>query len=160
MILLMFVFVGIFFLLFLLYQYLVRKIRFHRPKNFPQKGRLPNPKAKDKRVVTCVGDSITHGNVSTNYVDMLERWLGEGYFFYNAGVNSDLTFTVLERLDDVIATQPDFVTLLIGTNDINATVSKASLRSYYQFKKIAPSILPDFENFQKNYVEIIRRLKT
>jgi lysophospholipase L1-like esterase len=160
MLFLLYVLIGIFVLVFLLYQYLIRKMRFHRPKNFPRKGQVPNPSAKGKVVVTCVGDSITHGNVSVNYVDMLERWLGETYFFYNAGVNSDLTYSIIDRLDDIIATQPNFLTLLIGTNDVNATVSKASLRSYYQFKKIAPHTTPDFEGYQQNYAEIIHRLKT
>jgi lysophospholipase L1-like esterase len=153
-------FIGIFVLVFVVYQYLVRKLRFHRPKNFPRQGQVPYSAAKGKKSVVCIGDSITHGNVSANYVDMLERWMGEDFFFYNAGVNSDLTYTVLDRLDAIIAAQPDFVTLLIGTNDVNATVSKASLRKYYQFKKITPGSIPDFESFQKNYVEIVRRLKT
>ena len=157
---LIYTFIGICFLVFVVYQYLVRKLRFHRPKNFPYKGQVPNPAAKGKKAVVCIGDSITHGNVSANYVDMLERWMGEDFFFYNAGVNSDLTYTVLDRLEAIIAAQPDFVTLLIGTNDVNATVSKASLKKYYQFHKITPGALPDFESFQQNYVEIVRQLKT
>lgn len=159
MLILLWILLGLLLAIVILYQFLVRKIRFHRPVHFPKKGEVPHPLASGKTIVTCVGDSITHGNVSVNYVDMLTRWLGEDFFFYNAGVNSDLTYTVLERLDDVIATQPHYITLLIGTNDINATVSKAALRSYYQFKKIAPQIEPNFDAYQINYTEIISRLK-
>ena len=147
-------------LIFLIYKYLERKIRYHRPDHFPKKGQVPLVEAAGKKVVVCVGDSITHGNVSVNYVDMLERWLGEPYFFYNAGVNSDLSYTLLERLDEIIATKPHYVTLLIGTNDVNATMSKAALNSYYQFKKISKIVLPDFEGYQRNYNEIVRRLTT
>ncbi|MFN4144760.1 MAG: SGNH/GDSL hydrolase family protein [Runella sp.] len=136
-----------------------RKITHHRPLNFPQKGQVPLPQAKDKIVITCVGDSITHGNVSTDYVDMLRRWLGERYFFYNAGVNSDLTYTLLGRLDEIIATQSQFVTLLIGTNDVNATVNPPALRRYREFKKIGADTMPNFEGFQQNYATILRRLK-
>ena len=68
-------------LVFLIYKYLERKIRYHRPDHFPKKGQVPLVEAAGKKVVVCVGDSITHGNVSVNYVDMLERWLGEPYFF-------------------------------------------------------------------------------
>lgn len=157
---LMYAFIGIVVLVFVVYQYLIRKLRFHRPKNFPRQGQVPHPAAKGKKAVVCIGDSITHGNVSANYVDMIERWMGDEFFFYNAGVNSDLTYTVLERLDAIIAAQPDFVTLLIGTNDVNATVSKASLKRYRQFHKITPGTLPDFGGFKQNYVEIVRRLKT
>lgn len=145
---------------FLIYTYLERKIRYHRPDHFPKKGQVPMTEATGKKVVVCVGDSITHGNVSVSYVDMLKRWLGEPYFFYNAGVNSDLSYTVLERLDEIIATQPAYVTLLIGTNDVNSTMSKVALKSYYQFKKIAKNVTPDFEGYQRNYTEIVRRLTT
>ncbi|MEZ4905119.1 MAG: SGNH/GDSL hydrolase family protein [Spirosomataceae bacterium] len=144
-------------LVFFIYQYLLRKLTRHRPQNFPQKGKITHN--KEKITVICVGDSITHGNVSANYVEMLERWLGQDYFLYNAGVNSDLTYTLLRRLEDVITTNPDFIILLIGTNDLNATLSKAALRRYRQFGKIQPEEVPCLEDFQRNYTAIVQRLK-
>jgi len=143
-----------------LFMFLQRKITHHRPQNFPQKGEVPHSAAKGKIAVTCIGDSITHGNVSANYVDMLRRWLGDDYYFYNAGVNSDLSYTILTRLDEIIATQPAYIMLLIGTNDVNGTVSNLSLDRYRKFKKIAADKTPSFEDYQQNYTEIVRRLKT
>ncbi|MCU0338704.1 MAG: SGNH/GDSL hydrolase family protein [Spirosomaceae bacterium] len=142
-----------------LYQYLKRKISHHRPTYFPTSHTTPHPDAAGRVVVTCAGDSITHGNVSANYVDMLRRWFGASYFFYNAGVNSDLSYTLWGRLDAVIATQPQYLTVLIGTNDVNGTVSKASLARYREFKKIKPEITPNFEDYQQNMTQIVRRLK-
>lgn len=78
------------------------------------------------RLVACVGDSITSGQVSANYVRLLERtWGPSGVRFVNAGVNGDLAYNVAQRLDGVIAQQPDVVTLLVGTNDVNARYDEA-----------------------------------
>jgi len=75
--------------------------------------------------VACVGDSITQGLVSANYVDMLRRqYSPAGFRFVNAGRNSDLAHGALKRIDPVVACRPHFVTLLIGTNDVNARFSK------------------------------------
>lgn len=142
-----------------LYHFLKRKISHHRPTTFPTVGQVPMAEAAGKIVVTCAGDSITHGNVSANYVKMLKRWLGPSYFFYNAGVNSDLSYTLLARLDAIIATHPQFVTVLIGTNDVNGTVSEASLARYREFKKIKTDTTPNFEDYQHNLTAIIRQLK-
>lgn len=91
------------------------------------------------RLVACVGDSITQGQVSANYVKLLERtWGPAGLRFRNAGVNGDLAYNVAQRLDSVIARQPDsviarqpdIVTLLVGTNDVNARFDDAWLARY------------------------------
>jgi lysophospholipase L1-like esterase len=72
-----------------------------------------------ERVVVCLGDSNTQGQFSANYVDRLQtRWAD--LRFVNAGVNGQLAYNVGLRLDDVIAQRPDVVTLLVGTNDVNA----------------------------------------
>ena len=71
------------------------------------------------KTVVCMGDSITRGQVSANYVAVLEnRMASEGFRFVNAGVNNDLTYNLLRRLERVIQLQPDFVTILAGTNDL------------------------------------------
>ncbi len=82
-------------------------------------------------LVVCVGDSITRGSVSADYVQMLDDRLGPaGLTFVNEGVNGNLAWNVLQRLDAVVARRPDVVTLLIGTNDVNATLDERSQRSY------------------------------
>ena len=50
------------------------------------------------RLVACLGDSITQGQVSANYVKLLERrWESNGVRFVNAGVNGDLAHNVAQR---------------------------------------------------------------
>jgi lysophospholipase L1-like esterase len=76
-------------------------------------------------LVACLGDSITKGSVSANYIDLLaRRTASDAFEFVNAGVNGNLAWNVLQRLDAVIARHPDVVTLLIGTNDVNATLNE------------------------------------
>lgn len=88
-------------------------------------------------VVACVGDSITKGQVSANYVRTLERrWASKDVRFVNAGVNGDLAFNVAQRLDAVIAQRPDFVTLLIGTNDVNSQFDDTWKARYRKDQKL------------------------
>jgi lysophospholipase L1-like esterase len=71
------------------------------------------------RLVVCVGDSITRGQVSADYASLLVRGLGpRGFQFANAGVNGDQAASLLNRIDEVVARKPDVITLLIGTNDV------------------------------------------
>ena len=40
-----------------------------------------------KKAVVCIGDSITHGRISENYVRILRDNLDQKYEFVNAGIN-------------------------------------------------------------------------
>ncbi|MBC7892204.1 MAG: hypothetical protein H7Y12_08335 [Sphingobacteriaceae bacterium] len=127
--------------------------RLYRPD-----ARYPNrmPVQPGKPRLVCVGDSLTHGNVSANYVELLAQKFSDWQVF-NAGINSDLSETLLRRLDDVIAVNPDVVTVLIGTNDVNATLSRVALFSYRRHGKTTGA--PDAERYRGNLQQIVRRLK-
>jgi lysophospholipase L1-like esterase len=145
----------------LIYWTLRRKVLNHLPKRFPQLGHTDHPDAGGRQIVLCAGDSITHGNVGANYVEMLENWLpSDQYYFINAGRNADLTYTLINRLDSIIACQPDILTLLIGTNDINASMLETRRKEYEKLNKITVGTYPNFESFKQNYSLIIKRLKT
>ncbi len=112
----------------------------------------------DKKVVVCVGDSITHGSVCASYVDMLQNHLPPGgYVVVNAGINSNLAWNVRQRLDAVIGCNPDIVTVLVGTNDANAMLHEANARRL--IKKMSLPRHPDHEWFRDNLAKIIMRLK-
>lgn len=75
------------------------------------------------RLVVCAGDSITRGQSSGDYVAELEKRFGPGGTrFVNAGVDGDLAWNVLQRLDGIVAHRPDVVTLQVGTNDVLAAL--------------------------------------
>lgn len=124
------------------------------PQSFLAGGRQPSTRT----LVACVGDSITHGSASANYVDLLRRRLSpDGFAFVNAGVNGDLAWNVLQRLDAVIACRPDVVTLLVGTNDVNATRDEESQDFYRGGKKLPqPATL---EWYVANVAAILDRLR-
>jgi len=112
-----------------------------------------------QRHVVCVGDSLTTGQVSVNYVKTLAaRDLGCPVSFTNAGVNGDLAFNVLERLDSVIDLQPDAITVLIGTNDANASLSEKNVRMMTRMKKLPRR--PSIAWFGENLTAIVDRLTT
>lgn len=69
------------------------------PYNTPKKYLTKN---KTKPVVMMIGDSITHGRIGTNFVDILYRKFNN-YEFVNAGVNGHLAWNVNQRLDEIIA---------------------------------------------------------
>ncbi len=140
------------------YFYLRNQITSHRPTNAPT---AQNREALDitKTTLVCVGDSNTHGNVSYNWVDDLVS-IYPNFQVVNAGVNADLTGTLLRRLDDTMACKPDFVTLLIGTNDIQSTMSASQENRYRQMKKVDAGEVVNFNSFCENFNKIITRLKT
>lgn len=86
----------------------------------------------DKKVVVCLGDSLTHGRVSHNYVDELDERFPDDYMFVNAGINSELAFNVLQRIETVIALKPEYITVLIGTNDALGTLGEQSAQRYIE----------------------------
>lgn len=101
-----------------------------RPNNYSLKvgifKSLPN---SDKDVV-FLGNSITAG------VDWNEL-LGLRYA-RNRGISGDITFGVLERLDEVIEGKPQKVFILIGVNDISRNIPDSFIVSNY--KKIISRI--------------------
>ncbi len=143
------------------YWFIRIKVLESKPDGYPAGGQLDAGTLDHKTVVVCAGDSITHGNMGADYVAMLRGSLqAEDYYFFNAGINADLTFTLLRRINDVVATQPSYVTLLIGANDLNAAMDARALKTYRQLKKISATEIPNFDTFCANYKQIIDQLKT
>jgi acyl-CoA thioesterase I len=112
------------------------------------------------KTIVCLGDSITCGQISANFVEMLAGQFEQApneLRFINAGINGDLAYNVLQRLDGVIALQPDCVLLMIGTNDIISTLRLSNLWISRISKGLPRN--PDLGWYQANLEAIIRRLK-
>jgi lysophospholipase L1-like esterase len=108
--------------------------------------------------VVCFGASLTAGTVSSDYVEMLrQRPALAGFRFANHGVNSDLAWNGLQRLGKVIAERPDFVTILIGTNDVNAHLSERNRLRYLEFNHLPTE--PTLEWYEENLRAIVGRLR-
>jgi acyl-CoA thioesterase I len=126
-----------------------------RPRASVSEGRRPGTST----LVACVGDSLTAGQLSADWVGLLAERLGpQGYEFVNAGVNSQLAWNVLQRLDEVIACDPDVVTLLIGSNDVLATLSPTHEARYRRYQRLPQR--PTLEWYRENVDRILDRLGT
>ena len=134
--------------------YMARRMPAINPGNF-NATQLP----VKKNVAVCVGDSITHGAVSCNYVDMLsERKNLRGYTFVNAGINSELAYNVVQRVDGIIACNPTVITILVGTNDAAASLSSGNQNRYTKQMKLPQ--LPDRGWYRENLRLLIQKSKT
>ena len=115
-------------------------------------------KNANKHIVVCLGASMVRGQVSYNFVNLLDQRMTEdGFQFINAGVAGDQAYNVLMRLDSVIDYQPDFVIILVGTNDVTATLSP-TLARISRFTRRFPQP-PSAEFYKYNMLRIINTLK-
>jgi lysophospholipase L1-like esterase len=110
------------------------------------------------RLVVCLGASIVRGQVSTNLVNLLnQRMCKDGFHFVNAGVNGDLAYNVLLRLKTVVDRQPDFVVILVGTNDVIGALVPGLAKWYRRTKKLPQ--LPTEQWYRDNILTIVHNLK-
>ena len=110
-------------------------------------------------VVVCVGDSITEGGGSADWVAMLRARVGGGVQFVNAGVSGDLSWNALQRLDATIQCKPSVVILLIGTNDV-ATADNDSRAGRWVRRWKHIEHVPTPQWYVENVSAILRRLQT
>ncbi|MCX7772400.1 MAG: SGNH/GDSL hydrolase family protein [Clostridia bacterium] len=110
------------------------------------------------KIVVCLGDSITQGAVSFNYVEALNEELkGQGFTFINAGVNSDVAYNALNRIQEIIGCNPDYVTILIGTNDANSTLDIKNEQELIILKKLPQKPTPEW--FEENLTKLVLEIK-
>lgn len=115
----------------------------------------PTPSMK---TVVCFGDSITRALlVSASYIEPLEERMGDRYRFVNLGVNNDLTYNLLRRMDALVEEKPDIVFVLIGTNDV--TFSMSLWGGLYVIPRKRLPRWPSLEWAYTNLRTIIRRIK-
>jgi lysophospholipase L1-like esterase len=142
----------------LVISYLILRLPRNNPQKFLQKIASQSPSQTHKLV--AVGDSITHGTLSANYVDLLSECLNREQVrveVINAGVNGNHSYHVLNRTNEIIRCRPDFITILIGTNDVASSI-RPSTRSilFSRIKLPQPSTLAFFTS---NLQSLVSRFK-
>lgn len=111
-----------------------------------------------KKIVLFMGDSITHGAVSYNYVEKLSKDNEFSHFiFINEGINSQFAYHQLNKVDHVVRTKPDEIFILIGTNDCRATLSDAEYERFNELWKLP--VKPTKEWFAHNLKTLVDKLK-
>jgi len=122
---------------------------------FLRSGRWP----QTKRLVVCAGDSVTRGQSSANWVDILQRrFAADGYQFVNAGTDGDSAWNVSQRIGDVVRCQPDVVTLQVGGNDVAATFGTWQEKMYWRQQHIPHA--PTLALYTECVDEILIRLRS
>ena len=111
----------------------------------------------DKPVVVCCGDSITHGHIGYDWVGNLRR-NDDSKIYINAGINADLTWNLNQRIDDIIKHNPDYVTILIGTNDAIGSQPVKLIQDYYIQTKNLPQV-PTIDWFEEQIEIFVKEIK-
>ena len=114
-------------------------------------------KNNDQPVVVCCGDSITHGHIGYNWVGSL-REQDSSKVYINAGINADLTWNLNQRVDEIIKHNPDYITILIGTNDAIGSQPVKLIQDYYIQTKNLPKT-PSIEWFEEQIEIFIKKIK-
>ena len=114
-------------------------------------------KDNNKPVVVCCGDSITHGHIGYNWVDSLRKD-DTSKVYINAGINADLTWNLNQRVDDIIKHNPDYITILIGTNDAIGSQPVKLIQDYYIQTKGLPQ-KPSIDWYEEQLELFIKTIK-
>lgn len=128
------------------------------PENNIQRS-LESNLEKTKKTVLFLGDSLTHGRVSYDYVSQIKKNPRfKDFNIINEGINSRLTNQILELLDDVEKIDPDLIFILIGTNDLKASLNETEYKRYQSLWSLSDPI--NQTSFINNLSNIVEKLKT
>jgi len=106
--------------------------------------------------VVVAGASIVRGRASVDFVQILrERFPARD--FVNAGVNGNVAWELLQRIDQIIACRPAQVVILIGTNDVQATLTADATRQTRESKHLPED--PSLDWYAACMTEIVTRLQ-
>jgi lysophospholipase L1-like esterase len=115
-------------------------------------------------VLVCAGDSLTHGSVSANWVNRVAfRLLGgagpdKKHTVLNAGVNSETVAALRNRIEDIIAARPTFLTILIGTNDLIGSLDSSAARMYILKLPGRQKTFPSLESYTVELRALVQEL--
>ena len=110
------------------------------------------------QTVACLGSSTTAAKGTYKWIDALaQRPQNSRFRFVNFGAGGDLSVNLARRLDPVLRIAPDRVIVLIGTNDILASVFP-NFRQFTRFWK-GVSQEPSPTHFKDNLEFITHRLQ-
>ena len=127
--------------------------------SLPPQGRaidyINSKSKKNQRIIACIGDSLTHGNIGQSWVDYLRQEFPNDVFL-NEGINGNTAWQVIQRLDPILQCKPDLIILMIGTND---ALGSFDINSGLRYKK--NNELPEvttFKKYKKHFNELIEKI--
>jgi len=130
----------------------------YRPGKYVELVKKFKDDPKSKKDIVFLGNSITAGTDWSKLLDLPQA--------KNRGISGDITFGVLDRLQDVIDGKPSKIFILIGINDISrnipdsiilrnykqmiARIRKGSKKTQIYFNTLLP-VNSAFEKFKNHY---------
>jgi lysophospholipase L1-like esterase len=124
----------------------------------PNRPMQPGEALAAPETIACLGSSTTAAKGTYKWIDELaQRPQNRRFRFVNFGVGGDLSFNLAGRLNPVLRLQPHRIIILIGTNDILASVFPTFRRFTRAWKRIAQE--PSPASFKENLELITRRLR-
>lgn len=103
------------------------------------------------------GDSLTEGVYGGNYIKTIQKLLPE-HEIINKGVGGDTTLNLLERLESILALEPDLVYVMVGGNDA-ISYCQPKTRQYYRQSKAVPEGMIDIDVFERAYRDLLTQLQ-
>lgn len=94
------------------------------------------PKRAGIRRVVGLGASIVQGSVSASFTRPLAARLGAQWEVVNAGRNGELAWNALRRVPEVARCAPDDVLVLVGSNDVMASLGPREERMYRRLMRL------------------------
>ncbi len=140
--------------------YLIVRPPRNNPKTYLE--RTSSTSAAQNQKLVVIGDSLTHGTLSENYVDILSQRIKRDELFIdiiNAGMNGNHSSDVLDRVADIIMCHPEFIVILIGTNDAVAFIDQNTASVFSRCKNRHPSTLTFFTSNLNSLVTRLQSIK-
>jgi len=87
--------------------------------------------------IAFLGASLIEGSISAPLPPRVVARLGrDDIHVLNAGVNGDLAWNVARRASTVVAWKPDVMFIMVGSNDVLASLTEGRARRYRRWKKL------------------------
>ncbi|MEO8607522.1 MAG: SGNH/GDSL hydrolase family protein [Chloroflexota bacterium] len=107
--------------------------------------------------IVFLGDSLTWGGYGGNFVAELAKLLPQ-HEIVNAGIGGNTVLNLLNRVDDVLADEPDGIFVMVGGNDAISSSQPATRRYYEQVQKVPGGIVTP-EQFAQTYRDLLTRIQ-
>jgi lysophospholipase L1-like esterase len=116
-------------------------------------------KGAENKVVFFGSSSIAGKGQAFDLIGELQKRPANSRFsFLNFGVGGDLAYNALQRVPEVVAAHPDRVFIMLGGNDILASVFQNVWQMFRRTKHLPQAPSPEW--FDKNLRSIVRELKS
>jgi lysophospholipase L1-like esterase len=107
--------------------------------------------------IVFLGDSLTWGRYGGDFVAEIAQRLPE-HEIINSGESGNTSLSLLNRLDDVLALEPDGIFVMVGGNDAISYSQPETRRYYQQVQKIPDGIITP-ELFSRTYRELLTQIQ-